>query len=54
METRIVIRDNTSDRAVELIARMDQDDTDFINEIGERIAHGTGYDVTVLAVEAGQ
>lgn len=52
METRVVIRDNRSERTIELIADLDSQDTALINEIGERVAQGTGWDVTVLAVEA--
>jgi hypothetical protein len=51
VETRVVIRDNTSDRTIELVGQLDRGDIKFINEVGERIAQGTGWDVTVLAVE---
>ncbi|AYD81393.1 hypothetical protein SEA_KELA_237 [Streptomyces phage Kela] len=52
METRVVIRDNLNERTIELIGELDSKDVEFINEIGERVAQGTGWDVTVLAVEA--
>jgi hypothetical protein len=52
METRVIIRDNVNESAVELIADLEPEDRALINEIGERVAQGTGWDVTVLAVEA--
>lgn len=51
METRVIIRDNANESAVELIADLEPEDRALINEIGERVAQGTGWDVTVLAVE---
>lgn len=51
-QTRVVIRDNLNERAIELIADLSPGDRSLINEIGERVAQGTGWDVTVLAVEA--
>lgn len=51
VETRVVIRDNLNERTIELIGELDSKDVEFINEIGERVAQGTGWDVTVLAVE---
>lgn len=52
METRVVIRDNLTEKTIELIADLSPEDTALINEIGERVAQGTDWDVTVLAVEA--
>jgi len=51
VETRVVIRDNGSEKTIELIADLTPEDAKVINEIGERVAQGTGWDVTVLAVE---
>lgn len=52
METRVVIRDNLTEKTIELIADLSPEDVGLINGIGERAARGTGWDVTVLAVEA--
>ena len=51
-KTRVVIRDNLAERTIELIGNLSKGDADFINRVGERIAQDTGWDVTVLAVEA--
>lgn len=51
MEARVVIRDNANERTIELIGELKPQDMKFINEIGERVAQGTDWDVTVLAVE---
>lgn len=53
MKTRVVIRDNATERAVELIADLPDGDVQFVNQVGEQIAQGTDWDITVLAVEAG-
>lgn len=52
METRVVIRNNLTERTLELVGQLPPDDIQFINELGERIAQDTGWAVTVLAVEA--
>lgn len=52
VETRVVIRDNRSEKTIELIADLSPEDVGLINNIGERVAQGTDWDVTVLAVEA--
>jgi hypothetical protein len=49
--THIVIRDNESDKSVVLAAEMPKGDLDFLNRIGERIAHDTGWKITVVAVK---
>lgn len=52
MKTRVVIRNNASEETIELIAELDKKDVSFINETGERVAQGTDWDVTLVAVEA--
>lgn len=51
-KTRVVIRDNATEQAVELIADLPEGDVQFVNQLGERVAQETGWDVTLLAVEA--
>lgn len=51
MEARVVIRDNANEKTIELIGELQPQDIKLINEIGERVAQGTDWDVTVLAVE---
>lgn len=51
VKTRVVIRNNATDETIELIADLDKKDIGFINETGERVAQGTDWDVTLVAVE---
>lgn len=47
--TKVVIRDNLTERTVELVGDLPKGDVDFLNEVGERIAQETGWDITVVA-----
>lgn len=52
VETRIVIRDNGSERSVQIDTDLPRGDIRFLNEIGERVAQETGYAIVLLAVES--
>lgn len=51
MQVRVLIRDNLTEREVELTGQLPRKDVDFINQVGERIAQDTEWDIRVLAVE---
>lgn len=51
MNVRVIFRDNGSDRSVVLTGKMWKRDMDFLNGLGERIAQGTEWEITVVAVE---
>lgn len=53
MNVRVVVRDNMSERSVVLVGRMLPRDLKFLNELGERIAQGTEWEIVVVAVEEG-
>lgn len=51
METRVVIRDNKTEKSVEMNVDLPRGDIRFLNEIGERIAQETGFEIVIVAVE---
>lgn len=51
MKVKLVIRDNLSERSVELEAEMPPRDLAFLNEAGEQIAQGTEWQICVVAYE---
>lgn len=53
MNVRVVFRDNRSGRSVALVAPMSEEDTEFLNELSERIAQGTEWEIAVVAVKDG-
>lgn len=53
MNVRVVLRDNASERSVILAGQMPEGDLKFLNEMGERIARGTEWEIVVVAVEEG-
>lgn len=51
VQVHVLIRDNLTEREVQLTGQLPKGDVDFINLVGERIAQDTGWDIRVLAVE---
>ncbi len=51
MKIRLVIRDNTADRSVELFCDLPPEDAGFLTATGDRIARESGWDLTLLALE---
>lgn len=53
MNVRLVVKDNQSGRSVTLLGRLSEQDLDFLNGLGERIAQGTDWEIALVAVEDG-
>lgn len=53
MNVRVLVRDARSERSVELPVEISKGDLDFLNEAGERIAQGTGWEIVLVAIEEG-
>lgn len=53
MKVRVRLMDQGSGRSVALNGEMSSQDMDFLNELGERIAQGTEWEIVVVATENG-
>lgn len=49
MRTRVVIRDMQSEQDFELTGDLTFRQIEVLTQIAERVAHGTGWDVTIRA-----